>query len=103
MKCGEGKNFTSQLKALSKTSCRRAAKLSPGVQTARIFLPSLPRGGHLQCPAERSDAIERDHGTEAGQPLPTRRRRYNVKEVKNLLFEAGDKRLRGRGVPAFLT
>jgi hypothetical protein len=90
-----------QFSPLANPRCRKLAKLSPGYSAQRIFAPSQSHGGQPAAVQRRDgDVIEREPGTSAGLLKPTRSRRYNVREVKNLLFEAGEERSRGRGMQA---
>ena len=90
-----------QFSPLANPRCRKLAKLSPGYSAQRIFAPSQSHGGQPAAVQRRDgDVVEREPGTSAGLLKPTRSRRYNVRRVKNPLFEAGEERSRGRGMQA---
>jgi hypothetical protein len=85
----------------SQSQLYNSGKVIPGVSGALIFSPSQSHGGQPITVQRRGcDVVEREHGTSTGLSKPTRSRRYNVKRVKNPLFEAGEERSRGRGMQA---
>ena len=90
-----------QFSPLAHPRCRKLGALSHPPPHGRILPPSQSHGGQPAAVQRRDgDVIEREPGTRHGLGGPTRSRRYNVRRVKNPLFEAGEERSRGRGMQA---